>query len=157
MKLIETLFLLALFVVSTAIPVFAQGARSEWTTFNNEVIELYRAGKLDQAAIVARICCSNGGWLHHFRGLGLRHPAIDHAHHYEFHRRRRSQPAAVGRPLGRVAPHHAGVGDHISSLCRSSLSERTGCKPHVWPLSWQPLRTSNRLHRHQNCLVDASL
>ncbi len=54
MKIIKTLFLSMIFVFLTVPTLFAQGAGSEWNALNKEVTELYRAGKYDQAVIVAK-------------------------------------------------------------------------------------------------------
>ncbi len=42
------------FVCATPCIVHAQGAGIEWDTLNQEAVDLYRAGKLDRAVVVAQ-------------------------------------------------------------------------------------------------------
>jgi peroxiredoxin/tetratricopeptide (TPR) repeat protein len=54
MKYILTIITAFLLLLPATLPVFAQGAGSEWDTLNQEAMELYRTGKYDRGVLVAR-------------------------------------------------------------------------------------------------------
>ena len=54
MKYILAIITAFLLLLPATLPVFAQGAGSEWDTLNQEAMELYRTGKYDRGVLIAR-------------------------------------------------------------------------------------------------------
>ncbi len=54
MKYLSTCTIAFLLLLQATLPVFAQGAGSEWDILNQEVNELYRTGNYERAVVVAR-------------------------------------------------------------------------------------------------------
>jgi len=62
---------LATVLCLTAAPAYAQRAGIEWETLNQEVTELYRAGKYDRAVVVAKKALEVAE-----KNVGLNHPDV---------------------------------------------------------------------------------